>query len=138
VADEWATIVIAGSRRYRAEHPVVMSNASHGNVRLPVLAEVVAFPSEVHAADSAQMAAKLFGACRPGVPVVIADLSLAKTCDSSTIRYLIAASKQAAMFGVELRVVIPSADVLRKLQLFGADQALQVYPSVEDALMRPE
>jgi hypothetical protein len=44
------------------------------------------------------------------------------------------AQEQAATTGVELRLGVQSAAVLRALAAMGADWLLPVYPSLEDAL----
>jgi hypothetical protein len=44
------------------------------------------------------------------------------------------AQEQAATTGVELRLVVQSAAVLRALAAMGADWLLPVYSSLEDAL----
>lgn len=66
--------------------------------------------------------------------VVIADMSLTTFADSTAVRILLAARDKAAASRAELRIVIPSAQVLRALQLTGLDRVLQIYPSLGMAL----
>jgi anti-anti-sigma factor len=93
------------------------------------------FPTEVDASNSIRLGTELFAVCRPDVSVVIADLSSTEFCDSSAVRFLIAAHDQARACGVELRVVARSAAVLRLLELTGAELVLDVYPDLPDALL---
>lgn len=73
-------------------------------------------------------------ALRPGVTVLIADMSLTQFCDSSGIRSLVIAHDRAVRNDAEFRLVIPSAAVLRVLSVLGLDELLQVYPSLGMAL----
>lgn len=70
----------------------------------------------------------------PGVATVIADMTATTFCDTSCIRMLVLAHKGAAAHHAELRVVIPSANVLRVLAITKVDTALRIYPSLQDAL----
>jgi hypothetical protein len=65
---------------------------------------------------------------------VIADMTATTFCDSSGVRLLVMAHEEAAATGVDLRLVVPSVNVLRTLALIGADWLLPIYPSLEDAL----
>jgi anti-anti-sigma factor len=98
------------------------------------LPEIVTFPDEIDISNAASVGAELFGACRPGFPVVIADLSQTKFCDSRGIYCLLAAHDQATICGVELRIVVESAAVLRAMTVLGVDQLLSIYPTMDEAL----
>jgi len=108
--------------------------ASANEVRLLTLPEIVTFPDEVDITNAARYGAPLFGACRPGVALVVADLSQTAFCDSSGIRCLLAAQGQADIFGVKLHIVLSSPVVLRALELLGVDQLLDIYPTMAAAL----
>jgi anti-anti-sigma regulatory factor len=92
--------------------------------------QVVVFPTDV---DSRSCLAVL-GALRPGISLVIADMSATETCDPAAIRDLILANNHATCTGAELRVVSPSSAVLRSLQAVGADQMLRLYPDMASAM----
>ena len=55
-------------------------------------------------------------------------------CDSRGIRVLVMAHQRAAARGAGLRLVVPSACVLRVLALTGLDRWLAIYPSLQEAL----
>ena len=99
-----------------------------------VVLETVTFPPEVDVSNSEAVGRELLAAFRPGMAVVIADLSRTDFCDSSAISYLIIAHNQAARTGAELRVVTSSATVRRALNVLGADQMLHMYPDMLSAL----
>lgn len=99
-----------------------------------VIPEIVSFPAEVDISNCDGVSAALLAAIRPGVPVVIADLSRTTFCDGAGIRCLLAADDHAVACGVELRAVIPSSVVWRMLVLLGGDTKLRVYPDMKTGL----
>jgi len=103
-------------------------------VRPLALPEIVTFPDEIDISNAGSVGAELFGACRPGFPVVVADLSQTKFCDSRGIYCLLAAHDQAAICGVELRIVVKTRAVLRAMEVLGVDQLLHIYPTMDEAL----
>jgi anti-sigma B factor antagonist len=98
------------------------------------LPEIVTFPDQVDISNAASVGAELFGACRPGFPVVVADLRQTQFCDSRGIRCLLAAHDQAIACGVELRIVATHAALLRALNVLGVDELLHIYPTMDQAL----
>jgi anti-sigma B factor antagonist len=95
---------------------------------------VVTFPSEIDATNSSRVAADLVDACVPGTSVLVADLSSTTFCDSSALRVLVRADRSAASMGIEFRLVVTSAAVLRALDLTGLKDVLRVYPSLDAAV----
>ena len=96
--------------------------------------EIVLFPAEADVTSNSALSEGLVSAFRPGVSLVIVDMSAAEFCDFSAIRALIIANNQAACTGAELRVVICSPAVRRAMELMGADQMLRLYPDISSAL----
>src|SRR5579862_6623698 len=90
-------------------------------------------PSEIDITNAPQLGQELAAAFAPGVGTVIADMTLTTFCDSSGVRVLALAHKQAAADHAELRVVAPTAAVLRIFELTGVDQLLPIYPSLDAA-----
>jgi hypothetical protein len=70
--------------------------------------EIVLFPPEVDVSNAACFGVELLAAFRPGVAVVIADMTLTDFCDSSGIRHLLIANRRAKRCLVQLRVVVAS------------------------------
>jgi anti-anti-sigma factor len=99
-----------------------------------VIPEIVSFPVEVDISNSDEVSAALSAAIRPGVLIVIADLSRTTFCDGAGIRCLLAAHHQAVECGVELRAVIRSSAVWRLLVLLGGDEELHVYSNMKGGL----
>lgn len=94
---------------------------------------VVTLPARIDTAASRRLCGQL-GSALASAATVIADMTATTFCDSSGVRILILAQEQAAATGVELRLVAPSAAVLRALAATGADWLLPVYANLEDAL----
>ena len=94
---------------------------------------VVTLPAKVDMAASRSLCGQL-GSALATADTVIADLTATTFCDPSGVHILLLAQEQAAATGVELRLVVPSASVLRALAAMGADWLLPVYTSLEDAL----
>jgi anti-sigma B factor antagonist len=61
-------------------------------------------------------------------------MTATRFCDSSGISVLVRAHKQAAANGTQLRLVVPSAVVLRSLRLVQVDYLLPIYPTLSQAL----
>jgi anti-anti-sigma factor len=94
---------------------------------------VVALPAEIDAANVGLVEAALASALASRPMVLIADGTSTAFCDSSGIGTLVHAHRQAAATGAQLRVVITTSPVRRVLELIGADQLLDVYPSLPAA-----
>lgn len=95
---------------------------------------IVKAPAEVDAINCGELASELAAACRPGIAVLIADLTKTTFCDSSAMRVLLQAHKLAAGLGIDFEVVVSSPSVLRVLELTGLTSVLHIYPSVEAAV----
>ena len=102
--------------------------------RARVRPTVVTLPEEIDVSNAELVGAELQAAFVPGVTVVIADMTATTSCDSLGIRALVRAHQRAAASGAKLRVVVPSARVLRLLAVLGLDGTLTIYPSLHEAL----
>jgi anti-sigma B factor antagonist len=98
---------------------------------------VVALPEEIDIANALQVGEDLRAALRPGLAVLIADMTSTVFCDSAGLRQLLLATDAAAAVGAELRLVTESKAVLRVLQVTGTDRLLQTYPTLRAALAGP-
>lgn len=103
-------------------------------VRVLVVPEIVTLPAEIDITNANSVGEELRAAFRPGVAVVIADMTATAFSDSAAARNLLLAHDKATEAQAELRLAIPSATVLRILTVLGLDRVLQIYPSLESAL----
>jgi len=99
---------------------------------------VVTLPTEIDTNNADQIGRQLDAALAPRVATVIADMSATRFCDTAGVRMLVLADKGAAAYNAELRVVVPSANVLRVLAIMEVDRVLRIYSSLQDALTPPD
>ena len=99
---------------------------------------VVTLPAEIDLVNADQIGRQRVAALAPGVAIVVADMTATRFCDTSGVRMLVLAHKEAAAHNAELRVVLPSADVLRVLAILQVDRVLRIYLSLEEALTPPD
>jgi anti-sigma B factor antagonist len=95
---------------------------------------VIILPAELDITNSAQVGDQLAAAFGTGVSTVIADMTSTTFCDSSGVRTLMLAHKNADADGAELRVAGPCRAVLRIFELTGVDVLLPIYPDLEAAV----
>jgi anti-sigma B factor antagonist len=95
---------------------------------------VIPLPAEIDAANSGRVGEQLKAAVKPGLPMLIADMTFTTFIDSAGVRVMVQVCQLARRSGTELRLVVPSAHVLRTLAITGMDRLLPIYPSVGAAL----
>jgi anti-sigma B factor antagonist len=95
---------------------------------------VVVLPREIDVANADKVRAELLAAIDCGSPVIVADMSLTEFCDCAGVTALLAAGKQAAEAGAELRLVARAGPVLRTFEITGLSMVLAVHPTSSAAL----
>jgi anti-sigma B factor antagonist len=103
-------------------------------VRVQADPVVITLAAEIDMSNADSVGSDLRAALRPGVTVVVADMTSTVFCDSGGLRNLVLAHHQAAASGAELRLAVQSKAVLRVMELTGIFQLMGVYPSVAAAL----
>lgn len=93
---------------------------------------VVAMPAEIDAVNAGTVRQALLPAVGLGAAVVVLDMSGTTFCDSAGVQAIVAAYRQAAANGAQLRLVATA--MVRILTLVGADQLVPIYPTLEAAL----
>jgi anti-sigma B factor antagonist len=93
---------------------------------------VVAMPAEIDAVNAERIRQGLLSAVSLGAEVVVIDMSGTTFCDSAGVQAIVAACRQAAAAGTELRLVATA--VLRILTIVGVGQVIPIYPTLESAL----
>jgi anti-sigma B factor antagonist len=94
---------------------------------------LVAVPAEVDMATAGHLAAEVEAAIKPGVKVLILDMTFTTFCDSSGLDVLARALRRTQAEAVELRLVCSSPQVLRVLAITGFDKLLPIYPNLDAA-----
>ena len=95
---------------------------------------VVTLPREIDMTNACQISQRLCAALAAGAPIVVADMTATRFCDSMGLRALVLAHKQATANSAELRVAVTSANVLQVMAITQLDTVLHIYPSAEEAL----
>jgi anti-sigma B factor antagonist len=99
---------------------------------------VVALPSEIDLTNADKVHDALTRARESGTAVIVADATETTFCDCAGVRALIRAHRQATAAGTDLRVASTASPAVRRiLELTGADQVLDTYPTLTAALDGP-
>lgn len=98
---------------------------------------IVTLPAEIDMANDRDVSQQLGSALATGATLVVADMTATRFCDSTGLRALVLAHKQAAAQHTELRLVITSANVLRVMAITKLDTVLRIYPSLDAAQETP-
>ena len=93
---------------------------------------VVTMPAEIDAANAGKIRQGLLSAASLGAAVMVIDMSGTTFCDSAGVQAIIAAYRQTAADGTELRLVATA--VLRILTVIGVGQLFPIYPTLDEAL----
>src|SRR5437773_7237855 len=88
--------------------------------------------AEIDAVNAARIRQGLLSAVSLSAAVVVIDMSGTTFCDSAGVQAIVAACRQAAANGAELRLVATA--VLRILTIVGVGQVIPIYPTLESAL----
>ena len=100
----------------------------------PAQAPVVTFACEIDMTNATKTRRLLYAALATGAPIVVADLTATRFCDSMGLRALVLAHKRAKANGAQLRVAVTSEEILRIMAITKLDTVLRIYPSPEEAL----
>jgi len=110
------------------------SHYASDGVRPLIISEIISFPEDVDICNSRRLGRQLRAAFAQDVDFVVADMTDTEFCDSSGMRQLLLAHREAVASNRELRLVLNSRAVRRALNLSGFDQLLNVYSSMREAL----
>jgi anti-anti-sigma factor len=97
---------------------------------------IIRLRGEIDIATAPALRERLLGVLRPGMGVVILDLSGVSFCDASGLGVLVGIHHHATAVGVTLRLTALHPRVTRMLHIHGLDRVLTIYPALADALTR--
>jgi anti-sigma B factor antagonist len=97
---------------------------------------VVVTPGDIDITNAAAFRTALLEAAGRAKTLVV-DMSRTEFCDTAGIHALVAAHKQAADDGREVRLVVTSAAVLRIFAITGFDQVISSFSRLDQALAAP-
>ena len=107
---------------------------------LAVAGTVVRLRDALDVATAPTLRERLIGLLRPGMRLLVLDMSRVPSCDSSGLAVLIGAQRRARQLGIVLRLAAPSPAVAKLLRLTGLDRSLTICPDLSSAIAvdRPE
>ena len=73
-------------------------------------------------------------AARPGMSLLVLDLSRVPSCDPAGLAVLIGTQRRARLLGIVVRLAAPSVPVAKLLCLTGLDRSLTICPDLRGAL----
>lgn len=80
---------------------------------------------------------RLFGVPRPGVRLLIIDLSGVSFCDVAGLAVLIGTQRRATARGIVVRLAAPGPQLAKLLRITGLDHRLTICATLADALPAP-
>ena len=95
---------------------------------------VVTVPEEVDITNAPGLRAALLQAAADGSPALVVDMTRTRFCDSAGLRVLVDAHKRAVAEGGALVLAMPTAAVLRVLEITGIDQVIPSFASLDEAV----
>jgi anti-sigma B factor antagonist len=98
---------------------------------------VVRLPSEIDSSNAEHVRERLCAALRPGVRIVVADLTATVFCDVAGVRGLARARNHATAMNAEIRLAVRPGPVRRVLGIVSPGGQFPVYPSVGEATAGP-
>ena len=101
---------------------------------LPAAGTVVRLRDALDVATAPALRERLIGLLRPGMRLLVLDLSRVPSCDSAGLAVLIGAQRRARLLGIVLRLAAPSPPVAKLLRLTGLDRSLTICPDLSSAL----
>lgn len=95
---------------------------------------VVTTPEEIDIGNAGLLREALASAIASGQPLIVVDMSGTEFCDSTCLNVLIRGLGQAQQTGIELRLVMGGAGLLRVLTVTGVAGMFRIYETLGQAL----
>lgn len=99
---------------------------------------VVVTPEEIDASNAADLRQSLLSCANGSHPTLVVDMSGTAFCDSTGVHQLVRARARAIAAGGEVRLVIPTAPVLRLFAIMGIDRLFPVFATLAEAVAEDE
>lgn len=95
---------------------------------------IVSLEGELDIATTPALRERLLNVFRPGVRLLVIDLSGVSFCDVSALAVLVATQRRAGRLGITVRLSAPRPQVTRLLRVTGLDQCFTICATLDDAL----
>lgn len=94
---------------------------------------VVRLPAEIDSSNAEHVRERLCAALKPGVPIVVADLTATTFCDVAGVRGLARARNHATAMNAEIRLAVRPGPVRRVLTMISPGGQFRIYPGIAEA-----
>jgi anti-anti-sigma factor len=95
---------------------------------------IVSLEGELDIATTPALRERLLNVFRPGVRLLVIDLSGVSFCDVSPLAVLVATQRRAGRLGITVRLSAPRPQVMRLLRVTGLDQCFTICATPDEAL----
>jgi len=95
---------------------------------------IVKLRGDLDIATAPKVRERLFAALRPGMRLLVLDLSQVAFCDAAGAAVLIGTQRRATELGSAIRMAAPRSSVAKVLRITGLDRRLTIHPTLPDAL----
>jgi anti-anti-sigma factor len=102
--------------------------------KVPAGITVVKLDGDLGTGAARELRERLIGVLRPGVRLMVVDLSRVQSCDPAGLAVLIGAQRRAKERGIVVRLAAPSPPVAEMLRSTGLERCLTVCPDLPSAL----
>lgn len=95
---------------------------------------IITLPAEIDINNAAQVSDELLRILDEGAQLLVVDMIRTTFCASDGVHAVMRAHQRAAAMPVTLRLAVGGHSVRRVLEITGADQLIDTYPSLDAAL----
>jgi anti-anti-sigma factor len=111
----------------------VQAEMSLSVLSLPAVT-IARLEGELDIATTPTLRERLLGVFRPGVRLLIIDLSGVSHCDVSALAILVGTQRRARGLGITVRLASPRPQMAKLLRVTGLDQCFTIRATLDDAL----
>jgi anti-anti-sigma factor len=105
---------------------------------LPVLSRpaftIARLEGDLDIATTPVLRERLLSVLRPGMPLLVLDLSGVSFCDVSALAVLIGTQRRARGLGITVRLAAPRPQMAKLLRVTGLDRVFTICATLDDAL----
>ncbi len=96
---------------------------------------IVKLSGDLDIATTPALRERLTALLRPGMGLLILDLSDVSFCDAAGLAVLVGTQRRATPLGITLRLAAPRPQMTKILRITGLDRALTIHPTPAAALL---
>ncbi|SEG24759.1 anti-sigma B factor antagonist [Thermomonospora echinospora] len=113
-------------------HPQVVLSVAHGPG-----GAIATLQGDLDVATAPALREGLLALLRPGLRLLVLDLSRLWFCDAAGVSVLLGTRRRATLLHIPLRLAAPRSRVAKILEVTGADCGFMIYSTLPEALALP-